>query len=150
MKPIDGSDVVLLKDAFIKDFLRTGAGFLFGLEDEHNIAVGRNATARYGTRKLKEYGSVTVVSAAVTDREGIDVSTDGNGRTGRLVAPNGNNAKSANIGKDFVGMTFLQLGGDKVMCVPLLTGGAGVDVEVVSYVGDGFHYFRLWWIGLVA
>ena len=98
------------------------------MEDEDDIAVGRKPLLGDESGELEEDGGVTVVSATVSNRQGINVATDGYGGIGRLRTPHSYHAKTTNIGVNVVGVTLLKLAGDEVVGVPFLARDAGVSV----------------------
>jgi hypothetical protein len=79
VQSVNGTDIVLLQDAGIKDFLRACARFLFGLENKDDVAVGRHTFFGYKAGQLEQDGGVAIMAASVSDGKGIYVAPDGNG-----------------------------------------------------------------------
>ena len=107
VKAVDGADVVLLENAGVEYFLRSGSCFFFGLEDEDGVAVGGETLLGDEAGELKEDGGVAVMAAAVSDGEGVDVAPDGDGGARGFSAPDRYDAESADVGIDFVGVALL-------------------------------------------
>ena len=79
VESVDGSEIILLEDACVEDFLGACAGFFLGLEDKCHIAALGDAALGNELGQLEQDGGMAVVAAAVADGQSVNVATDSDG-----------------------------------------------------------------------
>ena len=77
---------------------------------------------------------MAVVTAAVPDGQGVVVGAESDGGGGRILAPDGNDAVTANMGIDFVGVQTLQMFDNQIVCKLLVAGGLRMFMKQMPYL----------------